>query len=77
MQAVAGKINIGRTNGRIEMSQHVSDAAHLIRPDLADVSILEETFQASMTERPYHQGTVPCTGTCVKIILQAQCSLSD
>ena len=57
------------------MGQHIGDALELIRLDLAGVPILKQTLEASVTERPYHKGTVPCIGTGVKIILLASASL--
>ena len=46
----------------IQMTQHVRDAARLIGTDLARVPLVE-AFQTPVSERPYHQNTVPCIGT--------------
>jgi hypothetical protein len=42
VQAISGKVYIGRTQGRIEMGQDIGDATNLIRPDLASVTVLKQ-----------------------------------
>jgi hypothetical protein len=53
----AGGIDIGHGRRSIQTAQDTPDLAHMVRPDAAPVSQLEQTLQSAMPEAPYrHAG---------------------
>jgi hypothetical protein len=62
VKAVARQVEVGCTLRSIQVTKNVRDSARLIGTDLARVPLVE-AFQTPVSERPYHQNTVPCIGT--------------